>query len=268
MARRASRMIGSAVAGAASVVLLAGCAAPENPADAAARDAVAWLVGEISPRQASDIDGWARLATEATGDRSTITLIGITPQTAQEPIDPLGTLSFRVEMTARSTDMWSADTVSSTSCYAVDFTRYGAVAHERPWGAPSPVRTIDCPDGAAAVTAPPDTSPVFVVPEEAADAILAVVGDASATASTSELESAILARLTPPTGPYEHLAPLEVVRTADGALGASMGAESRCVLVRRVDGVTERVYAPRVYLQPGELGCRGTTALSDLRPPH
>ncbi|EXJ50649.1 MULTISPECIES: hypothetical protein [unclassified Microbacterium] len=104
-------------------------------------------------------------------------------------------------------------------------------------------------------------------PEGAADAILAVVADASATVSTSELESAILARLTAPTGPYEQLAPLEVVRTADGAIGASMGTERRCVLVRRVDG-TERVYAPRVYLQPGELGCRGTTARSDLRPPH
>lgn len=268
MTRRASRMIGSAVAGVISLVLLVGCAAHENAADAAARDAVAWLIREISPRQAPDIDGWARLAAEATGDQSAITLIGITPQTAQKPIDPLGTLSFRVEMTARNTGMWSAETVSSTSCYAVDFTRYGAVAHDQPGSDRSPARRIDCPDGATAVTAPPDTSPVFVVPEEAADAILAVVGDASATASTSELESAILARLTPPTGPYEQLAPVEVVRTADGAIGASMGTEKTCVLVRRVDGVTERVYAPRVYLQPGELGCRGTTALSDLRPPH
>ncbi|GAA4064327.1 hypothetical protein GCM10023065_14570 [Microbacterium laevaniformans] len=158
---------------------------------------------------------------QATGDRSAITLIGITPQTAQNPIDPLGTLSFRVEMTARRTGMWSAETVSSTSCYAVDFTRYGPVANDRPWSDPRTVRA-----------------------------------------------SAILARLTAPTGPYEQLAPLEVVRTADGAIGASMGTERRCVLVRRVDGVTERVYAPRVYLLPGELGCRGTTARSDLRPPH
>lgn len=268
MTRRASRMIGSAAAGAISVILLTGCVAHENAADAAARDAVAGLIGEISHRQASDIDGWARLAAQAAGDRSEITLIGIAPQTAQKPIDPLGTLSFRVEMTARSTGMWSAETVSSTPCYAVDFTRYGPVAQDRPWSDPPSVRTIDCPDGARSVTPPPDTSPVFVVPEGAADAILAVVADASATDPTSELESSILARLSPPTGPYEHLAPLEVVRTADGAIGASMGTERRCVLVRRVDGVTERVYAPRVYLQPGELGCRGTTALSDLRPPH
>ena len=208
MTRRASRMIGRAAAGAIAVIVLTGCAAHENAADAAARDAVADLIGEISHRQAPDIDGWARLAAQATGDRSAITLIGITPQTAQNPIDPLGTLSFRVEMTARRTGMWSAETVSSTSCYAVDFTRYGPVENDRPWSDPRTVLAI-----------------------------------------------AILARLTAPTGPYEQLAPLEVVRTADGAIGAS-------------NGVTERVYAPRVYLQPGELGCRGTTARSDLRPPH
>lgn len=143
-----------------------------------------------------------------------------------------------------------------------------AVDHER-WGrAASPIRTIECPDTAAEATPAPDTSPVFVVPADAADVILAVVADAPAAAASGDLVDAIESRLTAPCGSYERLAPIDVVRISDGSIGAAMGTESTCVLVRRVGEVTEQVHAPRVYLQPGELGCRGTTALGDLRPPH
>jgi hypothetical protein len=109
--------------------------AHENAADAAARDAVAGLIGEISHRQASDIDGWARLAAQAAGDRSEITLIGIAPQTAQKPIDPLGTLSFRVEMTAQHRHVVRRDRVEHVVLRR-RLHEIRPVAQDRPWSDP------------------------------------------------------------------------------------------------------------------------------------
>ncbi|WP_336632809.1 MULTISPECIES: hypothetical protein [unclassified Microbacterium] len=267
-----SRLLRTVLAGALGVVALAslaGCALLTGSARPDADAAVTQLVRDMSHRRADDIDGWARLAEEASdGHGASIVLIGITAQTADVSTDPLGTLSFRVEATRSNTGLWSAGTASFTACYAVDFTRYGPVDHERAGRAASPIRTIECPDTVVEATPAPDTSPVFVVPADAADVILAVVAEAPAAAASGDLVDAIESRLTAPSGPYERLAPIDVVRISDGSIGAAMGTESTCVLVRRVGEVTEQVHAPRVYLQPGELGCRGTTALGDLRPPH
>ncbi|MFC0705294.1 hypothetical protein [Cellulomonas uda] len=40
------------------------------------------------------------------------------------------------------------------------------------------------------------------------------------------------------------------------------------LVARGRDGVVRDVHVPRVYLQPGELGCYADTAFADLRPPH
>lgn len=48
-----------------------------------------------------------------------------------------------------------------------------------------------------------------------------------------------------------------------------MGGSNDCVLVVRVDGVVEDVHVPKVYPQPGELGCDPWTALAgDPSPLH
>lgn len=256
-----------------SLALLSGCAIIEEGTRGSARhltrDAVTQLVRDISHRRADDIDQWAILAETADSRYgAVITLIDITPRTAHEPTDPLGTLSFRSEATVSNRGLWSGGTESSTACYAVDFTRYGPLDHARLGQASSPVRGIPCPDETTAVTPPPDTTTVLVTPEGAADVIITALSEAPEEVLVSDLRRTIESRLTPPTGPYERLAPVDVMRADDGSIGVAMGDTARCVLVRRAGAVAEQVHAPRVLLQRGELGCRGATALSDLRPPH
>lgn len=270
-ARAMSRSVRVAVALTAAslgaAVLLSGCkAAP--PGDETTRHAVAELARDIAHRRTDDIDQWARYAQRASrGHAAGLTLIGIEPRPGAARGEVVGTLTFLSEATRRG-GLFGAETDALSACYAVDFTAYGPVDARRTWGDTSLVRDVTCPDDASEVVPPPDTSPVFVVPAEAEEVVRDVVAAASADLTADDIAAAVTARLPVPTGPYERLAAVDVHRSADGSIGVAMGDSERCLLVRRIGDVTERVHAPRVLLQPGEFGCRGDTALRDLRPPH
>jgi len=249
--------------------VLSGCAVAESTAHSSSRGSVAQLVRDIAHRRADDIDQWARYAENANyGYAAQITLVGIHPHEAAELTDTLGTLEFRAVSHIENMGLFAAQSQEYTGCYRVDFTRYGPEATSGGWGDRDLVDEFDCPDDVAAVAPPEDTSTVYVIPDGAEQVVSAALADAAAGATAAGIADGIRAQLAVPAGEREAAFPVDVVVTADGSIGVAMGDADDCLLVQRVDGVVATVSAPRVYLQPGELGCRAGTALADLTPPH
>jgi len=253
------------------VLVLSGCGVVESSGASSTRGAVAQLVRDIDHRRADDIDAWARYAENANyGYGAKITLIGIRHGDGDELGDVLGTLEFASEATIHNVGLFAAGTIHHQACYAVDFSYYGVESIGRgDYGDRDLTREIDCPDPIVAVAAPPDTAPVYVVPEGTEELVVAVLAAAGPHPDAEDIRLRIAAGLRAPTGEREVAYEPQVEVTADGAIGFAMGHARDCLLVRRVGDDVARVYPPRVYLQEGEMGCYPGTALAeDLRPPH
>lgn len=243
-----------------------------------AQSRVADLVQQISDTRPDDINGWARAAVAETAgngmDRSAsgIELIGIEARQSEQLIEPFGTLSFRVPASDDPIAGSSGGDGPAFFCFTVAFDYYGEVGHSV---GSKGIDSVDCPADAAPVTPPPDTTIRSVVPENTRDAVTAVLLERLATgapAKIAEIEAAISAGLTHPAGRYEVAAAPSVLIEGGGArVGVAVGTGDDCVLVKSENGAVADVYAPRVLLQAGELGCRPETALAsdeELRPPH
>lgn len=133
----------------------------------------------------------------------------------------------------------------ATRCYRYEFELYRYTTYKE----------IDCPSGPA--PSPPTAAPVPRVPEDGQKRLTAVLR----TATPETLASAVRAAF-----PQDWITVDTTAR--DGALVAAVGvpAERDCLLlVRTPAGKIESPGYDRIWLEPGEIGCR--TALY-LAPPR
>ncbi len=158
-------------------------------------------------------------------------------------------------------------------CFRVAFDEHGKVGEP---GTPDGAALVDCPADAAPVTLPPDDTPPVTPPPsgdpvaapEARDAAHEVLVTLPAGDAPDADDVAARINEALPAAHDGRPVAQATVFVDDADVGVAMGDADDCVLVARIGGEVRDVYPPPVYLQPGELGCTGSTALSDLRPPH
>jgi hypothetical protein len=259
----------------ASLMLVA-CSSAGAAHDRRGADTVAELARAISDERPDDINGFAREAAlrgegGAGSNSHDARLIGIEPFEPDTINDPLGRLTFAVEIDLHP--VTRDDPATLTNCFQVEFDYYGYTGDRGLAGADDPaIVGVDCPADPVTVVPPPDTSEHPVVPDNAEAVIMDVLSalPADVPPDADQVTESIRSRLDLPTGEFEVLADVGVqVEGAD--VGVAMGDTDSCVLFLRSDGVVEQLHVPRVLLQPGEYGCRPSTALVDadqLRSPH
>lgn len=294
--RRHACGAGLALVAAVAALGLAGCAGSLREVAAGdtewqqrslAEARVVELVKQMGDPRPDDINGWARAAAEtAAGSGSDvypsgIELIGIEARQSEQLIEPFGALTFRVPAADDPAVVGDPDGDDPAAyCFTVAFDYYGKAGGETPSDG---INSIDCPPGAVSVTPPPDTTIRSVVSANTREAVTAVLLERLATGApttAAEVEAAISARLEQPAGQYEVAAEPHALVEGEGQsdgpgaearVGVAVGTGDDCVLVKSENGAVADVYAPRVLLQAGELGCRPETALAsdeELRPPH
>jgi hypothetical protein len=228
--------------------------------DAQARVANLVRNADLGPR-GKDINVFARAAAKL-GASDSIALIGIEEADEAKLVDTFGWLTFLVTV-----DSGAHAQAGGPYCFCVAFNCYGKVDE---WGTSDGVMPEQCPKDAAPVAPQPDETikPVVAVnAREVAHEVLARL-PASGLPSSDEIAAQVASLLSPPDGDHTVTAPPAAVVEGSNA-GIAMGGPDDCVLVSRVNGGVGDVYPPRVSLQPGELGCTPSTALTtDLRPPH
>ena len=264
--RPSVRRVTGALAVAAGVAALAGCATPVYLGREAARDAVDRLLAPpVFHSYAEDVVEFAERV-EAATEWGGVVMVGV--EEADEADQdrrrrkPIGwiTLGLTVPDSRPATGFWgsSSEQDPGPHCFRVTFDNWGV----------SDVRGTDCPDGdLVAVPAPPSRQPRIAANAEAAvrSTLAALPADLP---SEADVVAAVTALLEPhPNG----VTPLAEVTASveDGVVAVATGDRDDCVLmVRSRTGEVRDVHVPSVYLREGELGCRATTAFADLRPPH
>lgn len=238
----------------------------DTPEERMAREQVLRLLAttRMSSR-AEDIDEFARRAVARGGPE----LVGVSgPRGLDGAV--LGRLTFRVTLPQVDPSTLSKFSLEPRTrdvgpyCFDVAFDHWGKRGER---GTAQGVTLVRCPPDAPPVTPPPSDDPV-VAPNarEAAWSVLSALPPAG-TPSAQDVEADVTALLQEPEDGSAPLAGVDVaVEGSDVGIATGLGDD--CVLVARVDGTVVDVHPPRVYLQPGELGCGGYTALADLRPPH
>lgn len=256
---------------AAATVGLAGCAPdPLDPFNARAHavardqaaDAARALYGEGDD---TTIEDYARLADEQLARTNRVQVVGYEAYPDARAGEPVGVLQFR-SFVAGS---WLGED-QYVACFASEFDSRGVVDGATR-GDRAVARDIDCPTDAREIEPPVDTSTVYVVPEGTEAVVIEVLEQAPPEVSADEIVALVSERMPQPSGEFEvAFDPAAVI--VDGEIGFAMGSGGDCLLVKRTadEGVVV-VTAPSILLEPGELGCRPTTALlpaDDLRPPH
>jgi hypothetical protein len=238
----------------ASVGLVA-CAVEPAPPRAAETDRVASIVARaISyPRQDSAA-GFARAANATTAARDgRLTVIDLQELEPRDPEDPLARLVFRIRLAGSQAGF--STTPEVTTCYRVEFNRYGVIG--------SPDR-ITCPADAAPASVPPAPA-MPEVPVGADKVVDAALRRAATPAVADSVRADILRRLARSGARPSASLPPEVVVTADGDdLGVALTGDGDCLLARRTSGSVEVWYPPSITVQPGELSCSPETALAGL----
>lgn len=259
----------------ALTAFLAGCSSVlSSPQSAHARHIVGDVVKSASSDRHDDINGFARsTVAKISGDgavRDVVSLVGIEELEPSALGDPLGVLTFRVQLAATQNGFGSE--AAFDACFGIEFNYYG-VTDDRIWEGVNYLRESACPVDVGPVVPPIDTSVVYVVAANAEDVAMRVLSEVTSVTELdgSDIEARILALLDVPSGEFEELTPPSVV-VVDGKVGVAMGNTAHnCVLVALVGGVVSRVMPAPVRLEPGELGCRPETALMDpkyLGSPH
>jgi len=256
---------------AAVVLALAGCAVPDDQRapdpSAIPRATVEEALHPIAYDRYDDIFFAARAAVTAI-ETSSLRLIAIDEREPGELGDTFGSLSFWLPGSV-VTDAAGLTREIGPFCFRVAFSYYGAAELD------GVVVTdqFDCPADAAEVTPPPDETVYPVIAENAREAVRAVLEQVAAGGeqpSTKDIADRIRVLLVAPESELQSLAEPDVAEH-EGDIGVAIAAGGDCVLVALVDGTVADVYPPAVLLQPGELGCAGSTAIADpdsLRSPH
>lgn len=150
-------------------------------------------------------------------------------------------------------------------CIRVPFGHWGIA------GAPGTTEgfePVSCPAEIAAVDPGPPSYPVVSAnAREAAHEALSSL-DPADPGEPEDIAAAVTALLDPVPGGATLARPSVAV---EGTLvGVAIGRDPKdCVLVALVRGEAVDVHVPSIYLEPGELGCQGKTALhGDVAAPH
>lgn len=261
---------GAGVLGLAVAVAAGGGNGVDTPEEQAAQDLLIGRLNTVAMSSVHDsIEDFARVA-ESNG----LQVVDLEKQDWSERTDVFGRLTFSVLLDASAVPgsgglLADQEPDLGPYCFRVPFDHYGKHGE---FGTADAIHLVDCPEGAAAVELPADQV-VRAAPNarEAAHQVLEGL-PASGLPTEDEIAARVVALLAPPDGTNPDLqvtnaAPSVVVDGSD--VGIAMGGPDDCVLVQRTGGVVGDVYPPAVYLEPGELGCTGGTALTDdLRPPH
>lgn len=256
----------TSVLAAVGLVALAGCSSPTSLGKEAARDSIDYLLAPTDfHSHAHDIVQFAE-HTQAATEHTGVIMVDVEAADEQDMDSrrrkPIGwiTLGLTVSDTRAPRGMWypSAEQDPGPHCFRVAFDNWGV----------KDVRGVDCPDGElVAVPAPPSQRPRIAANAEEAvwSALTALPDDLP---SEADLVAAVTALLEPHANGVTPLA--EVTASIEGqAVAVATGDDDDCVLVMRSSsGEVRDVHVPPIYLKPGELGCRATTAFADLRPPH
>jgi hypothetical protein len=275
-AKRTAGAAGALAVSAALVLcgVLGGCALLAGPQpyrapdpSEIARASVEEALQPIAFDRNDDIFFVARAAAAAV-ETTSLRLIAIEEDSAGALGEPFGALSFQYPG-SDVTDDAGITRVVGPFCFRVDFDYYGAESVD----GVVVTEQFDCPAEAVAITPPPDETVYPVIAENAREAVRSVLEEVAAgggSPSTDDIAERIRARLVPPASEFQTLAEPDVAENS-GDIGVAMSAAGDCVLVSLVDGAVTDVYPPAVLLQPGELGCAGSTAIADpdlLRSPH
>ncbi len=251
-------IVAAAIA-AAALLLTSGCAAiagasNESRAVEQGEERVATTVYRMGLEQ-PDIGAVARDLMNASEMLSgTIELIGVEERFAESDGDDFGSVQLRVLFPEpqESPYLFQDQEQLPAVCFSVTWNRYYDTGTER----------IECPPDAQRIEPPANTSTVFVIPADAADAAQAVLRELPATPPPAEEIAAMIdARVTPPVGPLEEAYPADVAVDGDD-VGVAFGLHTDCEMVVRVDGVVGLGYVRWTSLQEGEGGCQGWTAIN------
>jgi hypothetical protein len=247
---------------------LSGCAllpvAIDAEAHEDARGEVADVVRGLSGEGTSTtIEHYAREADKVLS-RSGAQLIGFEAHPDASDGEPIGRLHLRVVVPSPG---YGAE--DHVACFWSEFDR-DHVVPDPTAGDTAVVHDLECPPDAKEIDPPVDTSRVLVVPEGAEAVVVDVLRAAPSDVTADAIVAEVTERMPRPTGAYEvAFEPSAIV--ADGEIGFAMGEGAECLLVKRTAVGVEVVHASPTLLEPGELGCRPSTALrspEDLQAPH
>ncbi|MEE6272755.1 hypothetical protein [Georgenia wangjunii] len=260
--RLLARYVISALA-AVGAAALVGCSSPASLGEEYARSSIDNLLAPtVFHSHAYDVVQFAERVQAAT-EGSGIVMLGVEEVDADMHVagEAIGwiTLGLTVPDTRAPRGYWDAPAEQDPGphCFRVAFDNWGVDG----------VRGVDCPDELVAVPAPPSQRPrVAVNAEEAVRSALSALPDD--LPPEADVVAAVTALLEPHPNGVTPLA--EVTASIEGrTVAVATGDDDDCVLVARSEtGEVHDVYVPSIYLKPGELGCRASTAFADLRPPH
>lgn len=245
------------------VIAVAACSSPRSLGEEASTEAVvALLEPTVFHSYAPDIVEFAEAVAGATADRG-IQMLAVEEGDASARYDgeAIGwiTLGMTVSDTRAPTGYWdqAREQDPGPYCFRVAFDHWGV----------DDIRAADCPDELSAVPPPPSERPAIA--PNAHEAVWAVL---EGLPPGPPREEDVVEQVTALLEPHANgVTPLAVVtaHVEDGAVAVATGDDDDCVLVARTSaGEVHDVHVPPVYLLPGELGCKATTASADLRPPH
>lgn len=229
---------------------LVGCARHEGNAET---DRIAETVAvAISYPQQTSAEGFARAAlATAAGQDGRLAVVGVEPMAAQDPLDPIARLVWRIHLPGTESGWVTSAPV--TACYDVAFNRYGNVAE--------PARRR-CPGGATPIVPSPETpAPQPRIPDDAEAALEQLLRDLPPQPGQDRAAELLRQALPVTTAPVALITLVEV-RGADVGISLSEGPGQSCLLAARVSGRV-LVWRPAlVQVQPGELTCDPSAALA------
>ncbi|MEE6282837.1 hypothetical protein [Georgenia sunbinii] len=260
--RLLARYVTSALT-AVGVVALAGCSSPASLGKESARDAIDYLLAPtVFHSHAWDVVQFSEHVQAAT-EGTEIVMLGVEEVAADQQVagKAIGwiTLGLTVSDRRAPRGYWGspAEQDPGPHCFRVGFNNWGV----------DDVRGVDCPGELVAAPAPPSQRPKMAAnAEEAVRSALTTLPDD--LPPEADVVAAVTALLEPHPNGVTPLA--EVTASIEGrAVAVATGDDDDCVLVvRSSSGEVRDVHVPPIYLKPGELGCRASTAFADLRPPH
>jgi len=251
--------------------VLASCATtPGNAAPAPGNAETDRIVATVaraigSPRQDS-ATGLVRAALATRAGGSQLTVVVAEELHAEQLVDPLARLVFRVHLEASGTGFSVKEPI--TACSEARFNFYGVIG--RP-------RRVGCPVGAAAIVpAPLPPQARAVIPQGFDGTLQQLMAALPASPSAADVNARVTgglpaAQVDPNTGVRD--LPPTVDAAVDGAdIGVSVWARygRECLLGARIRGEVKVGRPSRVQMEPSELSCDPQTALhlSSLKQPH
>ena len=244
---------------------LSACAASQDDASIPGNDEtdrIARVVADaISyPRQES-ADALTRAAVDTSAGRDgRLSVLIAEDLQADELVDPLARLVFRVHLEAYQAGLTSVESV--TACYEGFFSYYGVI---------DPPGRVECPPVSRAITPEPiEPTPRLVIPDGADEAVRRTLSGFPSAVTTAEVVDALTAALPglepdPESGITDIPVTPEVV-VAGSDIGVAMRADAgSCLFGARTGGEVDVWYPSRDEVQPGELTCDPETALGIVR---